>query len=53
MRCIQDGDTYKGKRIRKWMINKKIPIFWRNYIPFLERKSGDIEPLLYDIKKRW
>lgn len=28
----QEGDAYKGKRLKKRMINQKIPIFRRNFI---------------------
>lgn len=39
VRFPQEGDTYKWKRLKKWMLNQKIPLFWRNYIPVIESKE--------------
>lgn len=35
------GDAYKWKRLKKRMLNNKIPLFWRNYTPVIE-KNGKI-----------
>ena len=37
----KEGDTYKGKRLKKRMINQKIPLFRRNFIQ-VERKKDKI-----------
>jgi len=41
LRFAKAGDHYRGKRLAKYLLNQKVPVFWRNYIPVLER-NGDI-----------
>lgn len=38
IRYAKPGDTFKGKRVKKRMLNQKIPLFRRNYIPVIEKK---------------
>lgn len=39
IRFPRQGDQRKGKRVKKRLLNKKIPLFWRNYIPVIEQKG--------------
>jgi len=38
IRYVKPGDVYKGKRLKKRMINQKIPLFRRNSIPVVVKK---------------
>ncbi len=39
IRFPRQGDQRKGKRVKKRLLNKKIPLFWRNYIPVIEQEG--------------
>lgn len=39
IRYPQPGDTYKGKTRNKYCINKKIPLFRRNFIPITSKEE--------------
>lgn len=42
-------DKVWSKSWWEWCINKKIPIFWRNFIPVIVQKSGDVEWYIQNI----
>ena len=55
IRFPQKGDRYKGKTLRKWMINQKVPLFRRSYVPVRvegEISNTDIIPLFDDTVQR-
>ncbi|USN55962.1 MAG: tRNA lysidine(34) synthetase TilS [Candidatus Peribacteria bacterium] len=45
MRFPKVGDKYGSKSLTKIFLNKKVPLFWRNFIPILE-KEGKIVAVL-------
>ncbi len=45
IRFPREGDRRKGKRVKKRLLNKKIPNFRRNFIPVIEKK-GEIIAVL-------
>jgi len=50
LRFGQVGDYYHGKRLHKYLLDCKVPIFWRNYVPVLVR-SGRIVKVFLDVLK--
>lgn len=42
-RFPRKGDTIKGKTRNKWCINKKIPLFRRNFIPIIVKENQIIK----------
>lgn len=51
LRFMKEGDVYRSKNLNKYFINKKIPIFWRNFIP-LVIKDWEIQKVFTDIINR-
>lgn len=45
LRFPKVGDKYGSKSLTKIFLNKKVPLFWRNFIPILE-KEGKIVAVL-------
>ncbi len=43
IRYTKQGDAYKWKRAKKWMLNQKIPVFWRDFVPVIEKKGKIID----------
>ncbi len=37
-RFPQEWDSFHGKRLKKYLLNQKIPLFWRNYLVVLEKE---------------
>lgn len=46
IRFPQEGDKWKSKRLKKRLINQKVPVFWRNFIPVIVKdgKVVDVYP---------
>lgn len=45
IRFPKQWDKYRWKSLSKYLLNKKIPIFWRNFIPVIE-KDWKIQKIL-------
>lgn len=45
IRYPKEWDTYKNKRLLKYMLNKKIPVFMRNTTPVIASRKGIIAVL--------
>lgn len=43
LRFPKEGDKRKGKRLKKRLLNKKVPVFRRNFIPLLEKDWKIVE----------
>lgn len=41
LRFPRSEDSFRWKTLKKWMLNQKIPIFWRNALPLAE-KDGKV-----------
>lgn len=52
LRFGKTGDHYRGKRLAKYLLNLKVPVFWRNYIPVLECDGDIVKVFVEDWKEQ-